>query len=290
MELAKYSSALGLAILAALATPSARADEWGQGGYIGGDFGRSRAHIDDQRIANILLLPPIVTTSLRTNDRDYGWKLFGGYSFNRNFAIEAGYFNLGKFSYDATTLPAGTFSGSSKFQGVNLDLVGTIPFGEHFAVFGRVGATYGETRSKIAGGGAVHVFGPSDWHSRGGNWKYGAGLEYDFDPSWGLRAEAERYRVDDALNDRAHIDVFSLGLVFRFGHEVAVVERPAPVYAPPPQPAPAPVVDCSTQDDDHDGVNNCNDRCPDSPAGQGVGADGCPVPPPVAEPPKPFRG
>jgi outer membrane lipase/esterase len=56
----------------------------------------------------------------------------------------------------------------------------------------------------------------------------------------------------------------------------------------PEEPAPAP--DCSTLDDDGDGVNNCNDRCPDSPAGEGVGPDGCPVP--ALEPapePKPFR-
>lgn len=43
----------------------------------------------------------------------------------------------------------------------------------------------------------------------------------------------------------------------------------------------APIVqteDCSTKDDDGDGVNNCNDRCPNSQAGQAIGPDGCPVP------------
>jgi hypothetical protein len=39
-------------------------------------------------------------------------------------------------------------------------------------------------------------------------------------------------------------------------------------------------------------VNNCDDKCPGSPAGMAVGADGCPVPAPEPEPvpePKPFR-
>ena len=63
--------------------------------------------------------------------------------------------------------------------------------------------------------------------------------------------------------------------------------------------APAPVVEtvvektCADLDDDGDGVNNCDDRCPGSMAGQGVGSDGCPVPAPQPEPvpePKPFRG
>jgi len=281
------SGTLGLAMLAALAMPSAHADEWNGGGYIGGNFGRTTASIDDQRIVNTLLGPGFTTTSIGKDHSDNGFKLFGGYSFNRYFAIEGGYFNLGRFGYSATTLPPGALSGSSKFSGVNLDLVGSVPLGERFSVFGRIGATYGETKNTFVETGAVHVFGP-DSRTRGGNYKFGAGLEYDFTPSVGLRAEAERYGVDDAVGKNGHIDLLSLGLVVRFG-ERAEVERPEPVaYTPPPQP----VVDCSTMDDDRDGVNNCNDKCPGSPAGQAVGLDGCPVPAPepVAEPPKPFRG
>ena len=44
---------------------------------------------------------------------------------------------------------------------------------------------------------------------------------------------------------------------------------------------------------DGDGVNNCEDKCPNSPAGEQVGADGCAIPAPAPEPvlePKPFRG
>ncbi|KGM50685.1 hypothetical protein N792_03855, partial [Lysobacter concretionis Ko07 = DSM 16239] len=43
--------------------------------------------------------------------------------------------------------------------------------------------------------------------------------------------------------------------------------------------APAPVApSCADLDDDGDGVNNCDDKCPDSQAGQTIGPDGCPVP------------
>ena len=280
---------LGLAMLAALAIPSAHADEWGSGGYVGGNFGRTRAHIGDERIVNTLLGPGFVATSIGRDERDNGFKLFFGYSFNRYFALEAGYFNLGRFGYSATTLPPGTLGGSTKFQGANLDLVGSIPIGERFSIFGRFGATYVEGKNNFFETGAVNVPGP-DPHHRGGNYKFGAGLEYDFNHSVGVRAEAERYRVDDAIGAKSHVDLFSLGLVYRFGGaELVEVEHPAPVYTPPPQPT----VDCSTMDDDHDGVNNCNDRCPDTPAGQTVGADGCPLPAPAPAPeppPKPFRG
>jgi outer membrane autotransporter protein len=66
-------------------------------------------------------------------------------------------------------------------------------------------------------------------------------------------------------------------------------------------PAPAPVViaapakTCADLDDDSDGVNNCDDKCPGTVAGTAVGMDGCPVPAPQPEPepemaPKPYRG
>jgi len=67
---------LGLAMLAALAIPSAQADEWGSGGYVGGNFGRTRAHIGDERIVNTLLGPGFVATSIGRDERDTGFKLF----------------------------------------------------------------------------------------------------------------------------------------------------------------------------------------------------------------------
>jgi OmpA-OmpF porin, OOP family len=47
-----------------------------------------------------------------------------------------------------------------------------------------------------------------------------------------------------------------------------------------PMAAPAPMAEktCADMDDDGDGVNNCNDKCPGSAAGQAIGPDGCPVP------------
>src|SRR3546814_15809693 len=47
----------------------------------------------------------------------------------------------------------------------------------------------------------------------------------------------------------------------------------------PVAPAPEPVApSCADLDDDGDGVNNCDDKCPGSQAGQTIGPDGCPVP------------
>jgi OOP family OmpA-OmpF porin len=44
-------------------------------------------------------------------------------------------------------------------------------------------------------------------------------------------------------------------------------------------PAPvAPQQTCADLDDDGDGVNNCDDKCPNTAAGTAVGPDGCPIP------------
>src|SRR5689334_313249 len=64
--------------------------------------------------------------------------------------------------------------------------------------------------------------------------------------------------------------IASIGLVYSFGGGAAPPPPPPPPAAPPAAP------DCHALDDDHDGVNNCDDRCPDTAAGTVVGPDGCP--------------
>jgi len=64
-----------------------------------------------------------------------------------------------------------------------------------------------------------------------------------------------------------------------FGALLASVGVLIPLGPPPMAPvAPAPVPTCADKDDDGDGVNNCDDKCPGSTAGQAVGPDGCAVP------------
>ncbi len=49
----------------------------------------------------------------------------------------------------------------------------------------------------------------------------------------------------------------------------------AALKADTPAPAPAPVADCSTLDVDADGINNCNDKCPNTLKSAHVNAFGC---------------
>jgi OOP family OmpA-OmpF porin len=78
--------------------------------------------------------------------------------------------------------------------------------------------------------------------------KFGAGLAYAFTESLAMRLEAERYRLKDAVGNRGHVDMVSVGLVYRFGGSPAprtVAAAPAPVTQPVPAaapPAPPPAV------------------------------------------------
>ena len=65
-----------------------------------------------------------------------------------------------------------------------------------------------------------------------------------------------------------------------YGDVLASVGIVVPLGPEPEAPvAPAPVTpNCADSDSDGDGVNDCDDKCPGSQAGQTIGPDGCPVP------------
>ncbi|MDB6089423.1 MAG: hypothetical protein JWN85_2207 [Gammaproteobacteria bacterium] len=231
LKLIRASGTLSLVALSAMAGSFAMADD--SGWYVGGNIGQSRAKIDDPKIASSLLGEGFSTSGITDDDRHVGFKLFGGYLFNRHFALEGGYFDLGEFGYTANTVPAGTLSGEIKLKGVNLDAVGILPFTQKFSGFGRVGLIYADAKDRFTGTGAVNVTDP-DPGKRRASYSFGVGLEYDVIESVGLRAEAQRYRINDAVGNKGDIDLVSVGVVYRFGGDT-----PARAATPPPLPATA---------------------------------------------------
>ncbi len=101
----------------------------------------------------------------------------------------------------------------------------------------------------------------------------GAGIEsdrrkrVDFRVEAGMRYDNDQFEEDDegqANEYGSYLDFYAAAsLLVKLGN------LPVPVVAVP--------VTCDTQDADGDGVNDCNDKCPGSAAGQTIGADGCPV-------------
>ncbi|RYG13816.1 MAG: OmpA family protein [Burkholderiales bacterium] len=116
--------------------------------------------------------------------------------------------------------------------------------------------------------------------------KLGVGLQTTFEKRIAVRAElAMRADFDDSSiaaesglaqgSQYPHQQEESF-----FGDVLASVGVVIPLGPAPSAPVPAaPEVapNCADLDDDGDGVNNCNDKCPGSQAGQTIGPDGCPV-------------
>jgi OmpA-OmpF porin, OOP family len=240
VKLALLTLALAGAQIASAAEP---------GWYFGANLGESEASIDDSGIVARQLANGSTNIRLDTKDSKTGYKVFTGYQFNRFFAIEGGYFDLGNFSYRSFTTPQAVYTGDSKVRGINADLVGILPMGERFSAFARAGLTHTDVKNKYRGYGAARVstFGTSD---RDDSYKYGLGLQYDFTDNFAMRLEAERYDSVNRMFNKRMVDMYSVGVVYRFGQPVAAVApvrapvstAPAqPAVAPAPAPAPTPV-------------------------------------------------
>ena len=232
MKSSKTSTTLGLAALAIFTAPLTVAADTGW--YFGGSGGPSQTDVDEDRIAADLLEQGYATTFMDDNERDTGFKGFGGYQFNKYWAMESGYYDLGDFGYTSYTVPPGSLHGVYEGRGMYLDALLHMPFTPKFSAFLRAGAAYTQSRGAFEGTGLVNVTNPNALDDSV-DYKFGAGLEYMFTRRFGMRLEGERYHVNDSIDNKGDVDMYTAGVVFRFGAE------PAPAYVAPPPPPPPPV-------------------------------------------------
>ena len=258
MTIAHTLGALSVMAGALLASQSAQAQDntfinpdWANSAwYIGAGVGQSRATIDEPRLRASLAANGETVTGFSKDQRDTGYKLFVGRQLNQYVAVEAGYFDLGKFDFKSSTSGNGVLNGQAGFRGVNLDLLGQLPLSQRLSLLGRVGMHYTKTSTDFSGN---RLLGSSNLHAseRKLNAKLGLGLEYKFSEALAVRGEVERYRLNDAVGNRGDADLYSVSLVYKLGRpasatpayqpapEVApVVAMPAPVIEAKPAPAP----------------------------------------------------
>jgi OOP family OmpA-OmpF porin len=248
MKFAKKLGTLTALACAILASQAASAGEdtfinpdWANSAwYIGAGIGQSRANIDDARLIRSLTANGATMGSFTTDERGTGYKLFVGKQLNQYFAIEGGYFDLGKFGFNSTTSGNGVLNGTVGFRGANLDLVGQLPLSQRFSVYARAGMNYAKASPHFTGNRLFAVTNPNP-SERKLNAKVGLGLEYKFSEALAVRAEVERYRVNDAVGNRGDVDLASVNLVYKLGRPAATA--PAATTPPPAaEPMPAPVV------------------------------------------------
>lgn len=159
------------------------------GGYAGVSGGITKIDVCDDVNA---LFP-----GLSCDDEDTGFKVFGGYKANENFAIEGLWADLGEVSISG---PGG--AGTVEVDGFGLAAVGILPLNEQFGIFGKLGIY----RWDASGGGDLAGAGDD-----GTDLMFGAGVNWNFTERFGLRVEWERYDIDGD-----DVDFLSLGLQFNF--------------------------------------------------------------------------
>ena len=119
------------------------------------------------------------------------YKILAGYQFNKTWAIEVGYVDLGKITADTTaTGPAATYRQESEGKGWSLDGVGTLQMGEKTKLFAKLGAFRWDMDSrcvKLSGTGSCNA--PTDRSASGTDLKYGVGFKYDFNKKVDLVVE-----------------------------------------------------------------------------------------------------
>jgi OOP family OmpA-OmpF porin len=174
-------------VISSLAAASAVQAQW----YVGGAVGQSELKDD------IGALPAGVSA----DKRDTGYKLYGGYSLNRNLAVEAGYVDHGKFTLSS----AGTALGI-KGYGLFVDAVGLLPLNNSWTLRGKVGLFNGHAKT----------FGLTpNYSDNGTDWRFGVGAAYALNNKVQVVADWERSQYR-AWNDRTGVDQLSIGVTYGF--------------------------------------------------------------------------
>jgi OmpA-OmpF porin, OOP family len=162
------------------------------GFYLGGALGQSKFKEWCDTGGSTITLP-------RCEDSDTAWKLLGGYRFNRYVAAEASYIRWGEVSASTST----NVDVAAEQYSYGLAVVGTLPLGPGFELFGKAGfvMTEQETRRIRPN--------PSTVNRDETELHYGLGAKYAFTRNWAVRAEWEN-------TDKLKVEMLSIGVEYRF--------------------------------------------------------------------------
>jgi len=194
------------AMLAALAAiPATQA--WGADWYLGAGVGS--AHLKGGAAS---LDPNIAAEGavISLDDKSTGWKVFGGYRFNQNFAAEAIYANLGKFSVTHAQVELGNATDRAKPDALCLAGVGTLPLGSKWSLLGKAGVCHwNDHPSETEATPDVRIE-----DSSGTDPMFGLGASYSVTKQVDIRGEWERYQ--NVVHNRGDVDLLSVSLSYRF--------------------------------------------------------------------------
>jgi OmpA-OmpF porin, OOP family len=165
--------------------------------YVGASAGKSDI---DRSVAEGFI------SSGSVDGKDSGSKIFGGYRFGTNFALELAYVDLGNASYSGDFFGASVANGKVKVSGFNTSAVALWPINPSFELFGKAGAFAWEARASDMTGGVPFS---AKWDDV--TLSLGLGVNYHFSKNVAARLEWEHFDLDP---DKA--SMLSAGLLVKF--------------------------------------------------------------------------
>jgi opacity protein-like surface antigen len=176
--------AAAVAALSLATVPAAFADE-NAGWYLGGGFGQFNAQIDD--------VDEVDDAIDGWDESDDTYKLFAGYRVNPFLSFELDYINLGEPS--GAVVPG--FNVDSAVDGFAPYVIGTIPLGKWFEVYGRLGYFFYDATVGVED----ELGGRVEFDEESEDLVYGAGIGLNLAERLNIRFEYEKFDLqglDDA--------------------------------------------------------------------------------------------
>ena len=172
-----------------------------------------------------------------SEDKASGFKLFGGYAFNENIAVELSYIDMGEV--DANSSSSGTFFDSAgnptvgdlfatakaSVDAFTLDANLSYPIASFAALFVKAGVYTADAELELSAGGSVSAGSVNDSRTESSTGlHYGIGANFKVTDAVGLRAEWERLdnvevdRLDNvgAGDGESDVDLISAALIYTF--------------------------------------------------------------------------
>jgi OOP family OmpA-OmpF porin len=185
-----------------------------QGFYLGAGAGLSKA----QSPADCSADPGITVTNCNVEDKKTGWKAFVGYQLNKNLAFEASYADLGKFKTSLTISGISDVKVSDHPTVYGIDVIGIVPIGNEFGVFGRIGYFH-FTLDAISTASVPLPGVTGDFNEKvdGSGVTFGVGATWDFARNLGARLEYQRFpKIGNEDVGKSDVDLLSASLLYRF--------------------------------------------------------------------------
>lgn len=187
--MSKVTWAVAMA-LGLISMPALAAD--GQGFYAGAGVGQLGVDFSGD----------IDTSPISFDDSDTAFRIFGGWQFNDNFGLEAGYVDGGTAS-ETLVIEGTDVDFDIDVTGIDLMLRGVLPVGESFFAFAQAGVIFWDADFKAS------ALGVSESDSDSGeDLVYGAGIGFNLGDNAGVRVEYMIYDISEADVDSILASIF----------------------------------------------------------------------------------